>query len=81
MYIRGSGNSVRRRAKEMRGYKKIYLAPHERAEVSFTLGYDELKVYSVHKRYEVEDAKVTVMVGSNPFLPLSAEIKTSAERR
>ncbi len=80
LYIRGSGNSVRRRAKELRGYKKIYLAPRQRAEVTFTLGYDELKVYSVNKIYEVEDATVTVMVGSNPNLPLSAEIKTSAEQ-
>ena len=80
LYIKGSGNSVRRRAKELRGYKKIYLAPRQRAEVTFTLGYDELKVYSVNKIYEVEDATVTVMVGSNPNLPLSAEIKTSAEQ-
>ncbi len=30
MYIRGSGNSVRRRAKELRGYQKVYLEPHEK---------------------------------------------------
>ena len=76
LYIHGSGNSVRRRAKELRGFEKIYLAPHESREVSFTLGYDELKVYSARNRYEVEDACVTVMVGSNPDLPLVAEIKT-----
>lgn len=79
MYIKGSGNTVRRRAKELRGYQKIYLAPHEKKRVAFTLGYDELKVYSVNRRYEVEDARVTVMVGSNPNLPLTAEIETEAE--
>ena len=79
LYIRGRGNTVRRRAKELRGFEKIFLAPHESREVSFTLGYDELKVYSVRNRYEIEDASVTIMVGSNPNLPLTAEIKTQAE--
>ena len=79
LYIRGKGNSVRRRAKELRGYAKISLDPQETRTVRFTLGYDELKVYSVNQRYEVEDACVTVMVGSNPNLPLSAEITTEAQ--
>ena len=80
LYIRGSGNSVRRRAKELRGYEKIYLAAGEEKTVHFSLGYDELKVYSARGIYEVEEASVTVMVGSNPNLPLVAEIKTEAER-
>ena len=81
LYIRGRGNSIRRRAKELRGFEKVFLAPHESREVSFTLGYDELKVYSVQNRYEIEDASVTIMVGSNPNLPLTAEIRTQAEIR
>ena len=76
LYIQGRGNSVRRRAKELRGFQKIYLKPHEKKTVSFHLGYEELQVYSARERYEVEAAKVTVMVGSNPDLPLTAEIET-----
>ncbi len=76
LYINGSGNSVRRRAKELRGFEKIYLAPHEKKTVRFSLGYEELRVYSVNGKYEVEPAKVTIMVGSNPNLPLIAEIET-----
>ena len=79
LYIRGRGNSIRRRTKELRGFEKISIAPHESRKVTFTLGYDELKIYSVQNRYEIEDATVTVMVGSNPKLPLTAEIKTKAE--
>ena len=79
LYIRGRGNTVRRRARELRGFEKIFLAPHESREVGFMLGYDELKVYSVRNRYEIEDASVTIMVGSNPNLPLTAEIRTQAE--
>ena len=78
MYIRGSGNSVRRRAKELRGYQKVYLEPHEKKTVSFILGYEELKVYSVRQKYEVEPGTVTVMIGSNPNLPLTATIETKS---
>lgn len=79
LYIHGKGNSVRRRAKELRGFKKIYLAPHEKKTVSFLLGYEELRVYSVNEKYEIEDGKVEIMVGANPNLPLYAEIETHKE--
>lgn len=79
LYISGSANSVRRRAKELRGYKKIHLNAHEKKTVIFNLGYEELMVYSVQKKYEVENAKVTIMVGSNPNLPLTAQIETETQ--
>ena len=81
LYIAGSGNSIRRRAKELRGFKKIFITAHKSEKVSFRLGYDELKVYSARGIYEVEDATVKIMVGSNPSLPLSAEIKTEAQMK
>ena len=79
LYISGSGNSVRRRAKELRGYERVYLMPGESKRVSFLLGKEELCVYSIHERYEVEAATVRVMIGSNPVLPLEAELMTEAE--
>ena len=36
-------------------------------------------MYSIHERYEVEAATVRVMIGSNPVLPLEAELMTEAE--
>lgn len=79
LYISGSGNSVRRRARELRGFEKIFLAPGERKTVSFTLGYEELCVWSVRNKYEVECATVKIWAGSNPNLPLTAEITTECE--
>lgn len=81
LYIRGFGNSVRRRGKELKGFKKVSLKPFEEKNVIFALGYDELKVFSANNIFEVEDARVELYAGSNPNLPLKAEIFTQAEKR
>lgn len=78
LYIRGYGNSVRRRGRELKGFKKVYLAPHEQKMVEFVLGYDELKIYSAREKYEIESGTVEIMIGSNPNLPLRAKINTYA---
>ncbi len=75
LYIHGSGNTVRRRVKELKGFRKIDLGAHEQKTVTFPLGYDELKVYSVNEIFEVEQATVTLYVG-----PLKAEIQTEPQR-
>lgn len=76
LYIHGSDNSVRRRDKELRGVCKVELGAHEAKKVTFALGYDELKIWSVNGKYEVEPGTVEIMVGSNPDLPLRATICT-----
>ena len=79
LYIRGYGNSIRRRGKELKGFEKVYLRPHEEKVIEFTLGYEELKIYSAAGKYEVEAGKVEIMVGSNPNLPLKAAINTLSQ--
>lgn len=74
LYIHGSGNSVRRRYRELKGFKKVFLQPHEQTTVEFTLGYDELKVWSANEKYELESGTVELFVGANPDLPLQAKI-------
>lgn len=75
LYIHGKGNSVRRRYRELKGFKKIFLEPKSQKTVIFTLGYDELKVWSVNEKYELENCSVELFAGSNPNLPLCDEIK------
>jgi beta-glucosidase len=79
LYIKGYGSSVRRRGKELKGFKKVFLEPNETKTVEFKLGFDELKIYSAKNRYEIESGKVKISVGSNPDLPLSAFIETEAD--
>ncbi len=75
LYIHGKGNSVRRRYRELKGFKKVFLEPKAQKTVEFTLGYEELKVWSANEKYELENGIVELFAGSNPFLPLKAEIK------
>lgn len=74
LYIHGKGNSVRRRYRELKGFKKIFLEPKAQETVVFTLGYEELKVWSANEKYELENGTVELFAGSNPNLPLRAEI-------
>ena len=75
LYIHGKGNSVRRRYRELKGFKKVFLEPHAKKIVEFTLGYEELKVWSANNKYELENGIVELFAGSNPNLPLKTEIK------
>ena len=76
LYIHGSGNSVKRRVRELKGFQKIFLEAYEKKRVSFKLGYEELKVYSSKNRFEVEEGNVTVFVGGSSVADLKTEIKT-----
>ncbi|MBE6727871.1 MAG: beta-glucosidase [Ruminococcaceae bacterium] len=77
LYIHGKGNSVRRRYRELKGFEKVFLTAHSKKEVKFSLGYEELKVWSVNKCFELENGVVELFVGSNPDLPLKSTIKIS----
>ena len=70
---------MRRRGKELKGFKKVFLESNETKTVEFKLGFDELKIYSARNRYEVEAGKVKISVGSNPDLPLSVFIETESD--
>ena len=65
LYINRNGGTVTHRRKELRGFDKIALDPGETKEVKFKLGYDDLKEWSVAKKYEIQQMLLTVMVGSS----------------
>lgn len=76
LYIHGSGNSVKRRARELKGFQKILIQPHEKRRVTFHLGYDELKIYSANERFEVEPGRVEVFIGGSSSAELQTVIET-----
>lgn len=76
IYIHGTGNSIRRRCRELKAFKKVFFNSYEEKTVTFNLGYDELKVYSANDRYEVEDAQVEILSGFVPEFNLKAVVKT-----
>lgn len=76
LYIHGSGNSIKRRARELKGFQKILLLPHEKRRVTFRLGYEELKIYSANNRFEVEPGQVEVYIGGSSVAELQTVIET-----
>jgi beta-glucosidase len=51
--------------KQLKGFKKVHLAPDEIATVEFELGWDELSFYDVNKGdYAVEDGQFQIMIGN-----------------
>ena len=63
LYIYKSGGTVTHRLKELKGFEKVRLAPHETRRVTVRLGFDELKEWSVLKKYELYPCSVTIMLG------------------
>jgi beta-glucosidase len=62
MYIRERGTSVARPVRELKGFRRITLAPGASQRVEFTLGRDELRFWNIDMKNIVEPAQVTVWV-------------------
>jgi beta-glucosidase len=63
LYIREQGTSVARPVRELKGFRRIALAPGESQRVEFTLGRDELAFWNIDMKEVVEPARVTVWIG------------------
>lgn len=62
LYIYKSGGTVSHRLKELKGFEKVSLLPNESKNVTFTLGYDELKEWSTAKKYQLLPCKLYVSI-------------------
>ena len=62
LYIRQQGTSVARPVRELKGFRRITLAPGESKRVEFTIGRDELAFWNIAMKDVVEPARVTVWV-------------------
>ena len=65
LYIRLRGTSVARPVRELKGFRKIALAPGESQGVDFTLGRNELAFWNIDMQDVVEPANATVWIGPN----------------
>jgi len=63
LYIREQGTSVARPVHELKGFRRVTLAPGESKRLEFTLGGDELRFWNIDLKDVVEPARVTVWVG------------------
>jgi beta-glucosidase len=65
LYIHDKVGSVTRPVKELKGFKKILLAPGQAQQVTFTIHAQDLRFYTKNMRFDVEPGEFEVMVGPN----------------
>jgi len=62
LYIRQTNTSVPRPVRELKGFRRVSLAPGASQKVEFTLGRDELKFWNLDMKNVVEPAQLTVWI-------------------
>ena len=78
LYIRDEEATVARPVRELRGFRRVHLAPGERRTVAFTLHAEQFAYTGADLRRVVEPGRVSVFVGrSSDDLPLCATIELS----
>ncbi len=65
LYVRDDVASVTRPVRQLRGFKRVALAPGESKTVTFELGFDDLAMYDLEMRPVVEPGTFTVFVGGS----------------
>ncbi len=74
LYISDEESSLERPVKELKGFKKVTLAPGETQKVTFEIEPDMLKFYDPSKGWVLEPGKFTVHVGA-----ASDDIRTTVD--
>ena len=64
LYIRQDHTSVTRPVMELKGFERIHLNPGERREITFTVGFDQVKFWK-DGRWTSEPGNLNLMVGSS----------------
>ena len=65
LYVRNLGASVEQPVRSLKGFTRVALKPGESKQVSFDLGFDELKFFNVKSQAVVEPTHYTVWVGTS----------------
>lgn len=65
MYIRDRVSSVTRPIKELKGFRKIHLAPGETQTVTFEITPESLSFYDIEMEYRVEPGEFEIQAGNS----------------
>ena len=65
MYIRDKVSSVTRPVKELKGFKRISLAPGQTETVSIAIEPEHLAFYDINMKYLVEPGEFEIMIGNS----------------
>ena len=79
LYIHQRYGSAARPVRELKGFKRVTLAPGETRTVTFPLGPDQISYWSAAKRGRVQDeTRFDVWVGGDSTAPLTAAFEVGA---
>jgi beta-glucosidase len=80
LYVRDEEASVTRPVKELRGFRRVHLAPGERRRVTFRLAAEQLAFTGLDGQLVFEPGRVRVLVGtSSADLPCQADLELTGE--
>jgi len=74
LYIQERGTSVARPVRELKGFRKVTLAPGESQRVEFTLGRDELAFWNIDMKNVVEPCDLTIWIAPSSVEGSPAEV-------
>ena len=77
LYIRNTSASVEQPVRELKGFKRVTLAPGEQKHVEFTLGFDELSFYNVEAKRVVEATNYRIWVGGSSLATADTSLKAT----
>jgi beta-glucosidase len=72
LYLHETVTSVTRPVKELKGFRRVTLAPGQSTTVEFTLDHNAFAMWDEHMKHVVEPGQFTVMAGPN-----SVDLKTA----
>jgi beta-glucosidase len=80
LYLRDVVSSVTRPMKELRGFKRVTLAPGATTNVSFTLDANAFALWDKDMKHVVEPGEFRIMVGPNSTELKSASLEITSQR-
>jgi beta-glucosidase len=78
LYIHDLVSSVTRPVQELKGFRRVHLAPGESKKVDFPLGFDELSFYDARLKRVVEPGRFEIMVGGSSDSVKKANLDVTA---
>jgi beta-glucosidase len=75
LYISDPVASVTRAVKDLKGFKKVFLQPGEKKELSFAVTTASLKFYNSNLKYDWEPGEFIIQVGTNSASTKSASVQ------
>jgi beta-glucosidase len=79
LYIHDLVSSVTRPVQELKGFRRIHLAPGESKKVDFPIGFDELSFYDQKMKRVVEPGRFEIMLGGSSDKVQKANLDVTAK--